>query len=84
MGSLRVRVAGGYVLECLRHLPNPPRMTSWCGVGFFNRSFGRVLLELSTRRSPPPYIPPLIYRQKIDPAPANGTGSISMLYVLNV
>jgi len=27
MGSLRVRVAGGYVLECLRHLPNPPPLT---------------------------------------------------------
>lgn len=56
MGSLRVRVAGGYVLECLRHLPNPPRMTSWCGVGFFNRSFdnssGQELLELAPRDSP--------------------------------
>ena len=56
MGSLRVRVAGGYVLECLRRLPSPPRMTSWCGVGFFNRSFdgssGRALLEL-----PPPLLP---------------------------
>ena len=59
MGSLRVRVAGGYVLECLRHLPNPPRMTSWCGVGFFNRSFdsssSRALLELA-----PPDTPPLL------------------------
>lgn len=52
MGSLRVRVAGGYVLECLRHLPNPPRMTSWCGVGFFNSSFGRALLEFPPSRSP--------------------------------
>ena len=64
MGSLRVRVAGGYVLECLRHLPNPPRMTSWCGVGFFNRSF-----DNSSRRalSESPLLPRfLIYRLYID------------------
>lgn len=65
MGSLRVRVAGGYVLECLRHLPNPPRMTSWCGVGFFNRSFdnssGRALSES------PPYSPASLYIDKNRP-----------------
>lgn len=56
MGSLRIRVAGGYVLECLRHLPNPPRIASWCGVGFFNRSFdnssGRAFSESYPRYSP--------------------------------